>query len=66
MRLSVQLGIFAGLAIIALEMGFMWYGSPLTADTGDIAWWKGLLASFYGGIGEEVLLRLFVMTSFST
>ena len=25
------------------------------------AWWKGLLASFYGGIGEELLMRLFVM-----
>jgi hypothetical protein len=24
--------------------------------------WQGLLASFYGGINEEVLLRLFVMT----
>lgn len=24
--------------------------------------WKGFLASFYGGIGEEITLRLFVMT----
>jgi len=29
---------------------------------GGIARWKGLLASFYGGIGEEVLTRLFAMT----
>jgi membrane protease YdiL (CAAX protease family) len=28
-----------------------------------IAAWKGLLASFYGGIGEETLTRLFLMTS---
>ena len=28
----------------------------------NIARWKGLLASFYGGIGEEVLTRLFLMT----
>lgn len=28
----------------------------------SVARWKGLLASFYGGIGEEVLTRLFLMT----
>jgi len=26
--------------------------------------WKALLASFYGGIGEEVLLRLFLVSLF--
>jgi len=29
---------------------------------GKAVWWKGFLASFYGGITEELLLRLFVMT----
>jgi hypothetical protein len=27
-------------------------------------WWKGLLASFYGGIGEEVLCRLLLVSVF--
>ena len=31
-------------------------------EPGAAAAWKGLLASFYGGIGEEVQLRLFLMT----
>lgn len=25
-------------------------------------WWQGVMASFYGGIGEELLLRFFLMT----
>jgi hypothetical protein len=29
------------------------------------AWWKGLLASFYGGIDEEILTRLFLLTLFA-
>ena len=28
----------------------------------NISHWKGLLASFYGGITEEIFLRLFFMT----
>jgi membrane protease YdiL (CAAX protease family) len=38
---------------------------PLIPQLGDLqpaAWWKALLAMFYGGIVEEVLLRLFLMT----
>lgn len=31
-------------------------------DAAPRAAWKGLLASFYGGIGEELQLRLFLMT----
>ena len=35
---------------------------PVRAVEGRIAPWKGFLGSFYGGIAEEVLLRLFLMT----
>lgn len=27
-----------------------------------LQWWRGVMASFYGGIGEELLLRFFLMT----
>lgn len=37
-------------------------GIDTSGETLQPAWWKGLLASFYGGIAEEVLLRLFLMT----
>ena len=33
----------------------------LNADN-TVPAWQGFLASFYGGIGEEILFRLFVMT----
>jgi membrane protease YdiL (CAAX protease family) len=35
------------------------------AQTAQPAAWKGFLASFYGGIVEEILLRLFLMSLFA-
>ncbi len=69
--ISVILGVLAGVAIIALEV-FV-FGPAVKAQFGDAAArlttrtaapaaWKGFLASFYGGIDEEILLRLGVMT----
>jgi membrane protease YdiL (CAAX protease family) len=67
--ISVGLGIIASLLIIGLgfllqpmliqELGDKANGLNLTEQP---AAWKGFLASFYGGIGEEILLRLFVMS----
>ncbi len=63
---SVFLGIAAGTVIILLDLGIF---SPLLA--GPVAReaasdaqspWVGLLASFYGGIVEEILLRLGLLT----
>jgi len=59
------LGVLAGLAIVGLSLVLdPLLPPPLHAlpKGGTSAAWKGLLASLYGGIGEEVLLRLFVMT----
>jgi membrane protease YdiL (CAAX protease family) len=38
--------------------------AALNLQTSQPAAWKGFLASFYGGIAEEILLRLFVMSFF--
>ena len=68
--LSIVLGVVGSALIIGLEV---WFFAPaLTAEMGDKfaaanlggqpAAWKGLLASFYGGVNEEVLMRLFFMT----
>ncbi|HLO15594.1 MAG TPA: CPBP family intramembrane glutamic endopeptidase, partial [Anaerolineales bacterium] len=38
--------------------------SALNLGTSQPAAWKGFLASFYGGIAEEILVRLFVMSFF--
>jgi hypothetical protein len=60
---TIVTGFTAGLIIIGLD--FMFQPFLPTANQGDvpsIARWKGFMASFYGGITEELLLRLFLMT----
>lgn len=70
--ISIALGVIAALLIIGLDLLFQ----PLIlqelgdkanalAQTSQPAAWKGFLASFYGGITEEVLLRLFTMSLFA-
>jgi hypothetical protein len=68
---SIIIGVAASVLIIAIDLYIF---SPalkaelgskaqaLNLQTSQPAAWKGLLASFYGGINEEVLLRLFVMS----
>jgi membrane protease YdiL (CAAX protease family) len=67
---SVVLGIIASLLIIGLDV-FVFQPAMLN-ELGEKsnalslstqpAVWKGFLASFYGGIGEEIQLRLFIMS----
>lgn len=69
--LSIIVGVVASLLIVALDV-FV-FQPALLRELGDSAntlnlqsaqppAWQGFLASFYGGISEEVLLRLFVMS----
>jgi membrane protease YdiL (CAAX protease family) len=62
--LSVGLGVAAAVAIILLS--FLSYSVSLSLLKLEmsVAWWQRLLASFEGGIAEEVLYRLFLMTLF--
>jgi membrane protease YdiL (CAAX protease family) len=63
------MAVFAGLAAGLLAIGLVQLIDPhlplplhravTTATSGA---WHGLLASFYGAIGEEILVRLFLMT----
>ena len=69
--ISIIIGVAGSLIIILLDL---WVFNPalmqelgeqaqvLNLDVGQPAAWKGLLASFYGGINEEILLRLFMMS----
>jgi membrane protease YdiL (CAAX protease family) len=68
---SIIVGVSAALLIIALEL--IIFQPALVRELGDSiealnleaarpAAWKGFLASFYGGIVEEILLRLFLMS----
>lgn len=69
--ISVILGVVSTLLVLALE--FFYFQPSLSKELGETAnalnlqtsqpaAWKGLLASFYGGIAEEILLRLFMMS----
>lgn len=60
-RLTLVSGLLGG--AIIWEMAFLFQPLlPPTPQTLEIAFWKRVLASFYGGITEELLLRLFLMT----
>ena len=69
--ICIIIGVVGSLIIIALDL---WVFMPalkmqlgeqaqvLNTEAAQPAAWKGLLASFYGGINEEILLRLFMMS----
>jgi len=67
--ISIVLGVVAALLIIGLDFIFQPFLLKELGDKADVlklgaqpAAWKGFLASFSGGIGEEIQLRLFVMS----
>ncbi len=60
-KISVGLGVLAGILIILLSVLFGSMSVDFLRAEVEVARWKSILASFYGGIGEEVLFRLFVM-----
>jgi hypothetical protein len=69
LAISIVLGVVAALLIIGLDFIFRPFLINELGDKADLlkqgaqpAAWKGLLASFYGGIGEEIQLRLFMMS----
>lgn len=60
---SILLGLGAGLIIILLDVAvFASYLPAAFQEVGRPSPWQGLLASFYGGIDEEILLRLFLVS----
>lgn len=60
--LSIGLGVLAGVLIILFSFLFPSLSVSMLNTEIAIPTWKTLLASFYGGVGEELLLRFFVMT----
>jgi hypothetical protein len=70
--ISILLGILSTLIVLGLE--FFYFQPAMVKELGKTAAalnlqtspaaWKGFLASFYGGIAEEIQLRLFVMSLF--
>lgn len=61
-QMAAVLGIAAGTTCLLLDLGFHWLAPVAKPSTPSPTWWQGLLASFYGGIAEETLCRLFVVS----
>jgi len=59
---SILWGVTGGILIIALDLLFRDITVDLINPETVIPVWTGFLASFYGGIAEEVLMRLFLMS----
>lgn len=67
---SIFVGVLGTLLVLAIEVLLFQpairYQNAASASALDLwaqpAAWKGLLASFYGGIDEEILLRLFFLS----
>jgi membrane protease YdiL (CAAX protease family) len=60
---SVLLGSAAALCITAGDVLFAMFGVNPAPYDAEPVWWKLLLASFYGGVTEEIQLRWFLMTA---
>ena len=60
--ISIGLGVLSGIIIVLLSFLFTPVSSIFQNASISVPIWKAFLACFYGGIGEEILLRLFVMT----
>ncbi len=59
---SVLLGILASALIIIFDIAFTYFGVSINLAVNQIPpLWQRLIATLYGGIGEEILLRLFLM-----
>ena len=60
--ISIGLGLLAGLVIVVLSQLFTPVATTFQGVELSVPLWKGFLASFYGGISEEIVMRLFLMT----
>jgi hypothetical protein len=56
------LGGGAAFVVVILSLPIFKPYLPLPSHPVNIAPWKGLLAALYGGVDEEIFLRLFLMT----
>jgi len=59
---SIGLGILSGVLIVIFSLVFNTFIPEFQNIEILVAPWKSFLASFYGGIAEEVLLRLFLLS----
>lgn len=61
---SVIAGVLGGILVVLLSFIFPELSITFLKIEMSVSTWKRFFASFYGGVGEEIFLRLFVMTLF--
>ena len=61
---SIFLGIVVAVAIYVLDILFAMKGTIITTHENYAPIWQKLLAAVYGGVAEEILMRLFLMLFF--
>lgn len=62
--ISVFSGIAVAVIIYVLDLIFVFKGASISTHQNLAPVWQKLLAAFYGGITEEILMRLFLMSFF--
>ena len=62
--ISIILGAVTAIIIYFTDILFSSLGAVITTHVNPAPIWTKLLAAFYGGISEEIFLRLFLMTLF--
>ena len=61
---SILRGAFGGVLVILLSLPFWGVSLELLKAEMAVPTWAGFLAALYGGVAEEVLFRLFLMSLF--
>ena len=61
-QVAIPAGIISAILIYIADLVFGKFMPQLTLQTAHVTVWKTLLASFYGGVVEEVLMRMFLMS----
>jgi len=59
---SILWGVLSGVLIILAEIVFQGLSVSILQEEMHVPVWAAFLASFYGGIAEEVLMRLFALS----
>ncbi|MDB5056071.1 MAG: putative rane-bound metalloprotease [Bacilli bacterium] len=59
---AITFGVIVSVIILTINYFVRPFIPQITISTPYMVWWKGLLASFDGGIFEEILCRLFIMS----
>ncbi len=66
LQTAVAIGVLGGLALLLMDLIFLPYLPELLLDTArKISLWQNFAASFYGGLNEEMLMRLFGLSVFA-